>query len=101
MSIYRVRNIGNLGHTLIRLDGRNLAQSLVILMAASFLIAPPSAEAYIDPGTGSYAIQLTYAGWLATAYLVSASWRRAVDFLKGGLFQRRLHRLTGTNSCVD
>jgi hypothetical protein len=49
-----------------------------------FLILIPSVEcAYIDPGTGSYFIQVLIAALAGGALAVKIFWRRIVAFLKG------------------
>ncbi|MFQ5852427.1 MAG: hypothetical protein ACE5JU_17830 [Candidatus Binatia bacterium] len=40
------------------------------------------AHAYIDPGTGSYILQLTIAGLLGAAYVLKVYWRKALDFIR-------------------
>lgn len=37
---------------------------------------PPSAHAYIDPGTGSYILQIVIAGLAAGAFAIKMFWRR-------------------------
>ena len=61
---------------------------MVLLTAFVLLIAfSAPAHAYIDPGSGSYLLQLGLAGVLAVAYAVKLSWRRlkaaAMRFLGG------------------
>lgn len=56
------------------------------LLAVSFLIVlllNCSAEAYIDPGTGSYVFQLLIAGLLGAAFTAKVFWRRIAAFLTG------------------
>jgi hypothetical protein len=43
--------------------------------------------AYLDPGSGSYLLQLLIAGLLGAAFVVRASWGRIRSFLRG-LFGR-------------
>lgn len=40
----------------------------LLLMLYSVLVMPPAAHAYLDPGTGSYVIQLLAGGLLAGGY---------------------------------
>jgi len=50
-----------------------------ILCAAFFFVLaifPPSAHAYIDPGTGSYILQIVIAGIAAGAFAIKILWRR-------------------------
>ncbi len=40
-----------------------------------FGIATTSAHAYIDPGTGSYVLQVILASVLAAAFVIKSTWR--------------------------
>jgi hypothetical protein len=51
--------------------------------AALLLVFAPPAEAYIDPGTGSMALQLALAGLAAAAATLRIFWRRLVVFFRG------------------
>jgi len=42
----------------------------------TFLIFPQNAHAYIDPGTGSYILQLIIAGLVGALYAVKLFWAR-------------------------
>ncbi len=42
-----------------------------------------SANAYIDPGTGSFVIQLLIAGFLGALYALKVFWRQALSFVLG------------------
>jgi hypothetical protein len=53
----------------------------VSLLCAGF--AGPSL-AYIDPGTGSYVLQLLLAGLLGSLFAVKIYWRRLRGFLSRG-----------------
>lgn len=53
---------------------RNL--SLAIFALALFiLVFPPKAHAYLDPGTGSYILQILLGGLFGGAVLVRAFWK--------------------------
>ena len=56
--------------------------------AATFFMLPSRASAYIDPGTGSYVLQLLLAGILGALFAIKMFWTRTMGFLKG-LFRRR------------
>jgi hypothetical protein len=43
--------------------------------AVLLLGTPTDAWAYVDPGTGSYLFQLTFAGLLAAAYTIRRYWQ--------------------------
>ncbi len=61
----------------------------VLFVAALFSAVPvASAQAYIDPGSGSYIFQLIVAGALGAAFAVKVFWRRIWSFFKG-LFGHR------------
>ena len=44
--------------------------------------------AYLDPGSGSYLLQLLIAGLLGSLFVIRASWDRIKTFFRG-LFSRR------------
>ncbi|MCR4305814.1 MAG: hypothetical protein NUV73_01890 [Candidatus Daviesbacteria bacterium] len=47
------------------------------------LIFPREAHAYLDPGTGSYLLQILAAGILASLFFIKSWWRRLKNlFLK-------------------
>ena len=52
------------------------------------LLCPVSATAYVDPGTGSYMLQLLLAGLFGVAVTVKVYWQRLRALLQG-LFTRR------------
>jgi len=52
------------------------------------LLALPSvAHAYLDPGTGSYVVQLLIGGLLGGLFALGMFWRRVLTFIKR-LFKR-------------
>ena len=53
---------------------------LILLTALLFLASPLSASAYIDPGTGSFVIQVVLAAILGSAFYIKLSWRRIKKF---------------------
>jgi hypothetical protein len=54
---------------------RTLPRMLVVCGIASLVAAAPAA-AYIDPGTGSVAIQLLVAGVLGAAFGIKRFWKK-------------------------
>jgi hypothetical protein len=64
---------------------RGLRFTPVVLV---LLLGPVSARAYVDPGTGSYMLQLLLAGLFGAALTVKVYWRR-LGTLFQGLFTRR------------
>ena len=55
------------------------------------VIWPSPVYAYIDPGNGSYILQILVAGTLGLLYAIKLFWTRIVDFLRG--FPSRVARL--------
>ncbi len=53
---------------------------LLLLLSFCFL---PSAFAYLDPGSGSYIVQMIIAGILGGFYALKLYWNRVVNFIKG------------------
>jgi hypothetical protein len=53
----------------------------VVLVGLLFAIPTHDAHAYIDPGSGSYIIQLIIAGLLGAAFAVRIYWKRIKAFL--------------------
>jgi hypothetical protein len=43
----------------------------------------PAANAYVDPGTGSFVLQAALGAFLAAALAVKVFWRRIVGFVTG------------------
>ena len=61
----------------------------ILLLALWFLAFPRPVHAYIDPGTGSYFIQLLVGGLLALLYTVKLYWTRIRSFISSKLGQQR------------
>jgi hypothetical protein len=58
------------------------------LLLLTLLLALPSiANAYLDPGTGSYVLQLLIGGLLGGLFALGVFWRRVVAYFKR-LFKR-------------
>ena len=51
------------------------------------LLLPRDAHAYLDPGTGSYVLQMIIAGVLGAAFAIKMSWFRIKRFFTG-MFSR-------------
>lgn len=47
------------------------------------LIATAPARAYIDPGTGSYLLQIAVAGLMGAVFALKLSWARVRSFARG------------------
>jgi hypothetical protein len=59
-----------------------MTTKLVLLLGVLGLLFPRRAYAYIDPGTGSYFLQIAVAGLLATSYAVKVYWRKILSALR-------------------
>jgi len=56
----------------------------VIVAIAILVIAwSGNAHAYLDPGTGSYVLQIIIAGIVSALFTLKMCWRRIVDFFTG------------------
>ncbi len=61
--------------------------TLLAILILACLIFPRPAHAYLDPGTGSYILQLLIAGLLGVAFAVKMFWKNIRSFFVG-LFSR-------------
>lgn len=61
---------------------------LSILLAASLFIFPKEAHAYIDPGSGSYIIQIILAGVFGSLFALKLYWKKVSSFV-GRLFSKK------------
>jgi hypothetical protein len=59
----------------------SLTTAFVVLLLTLFLFPPP-AHAYLDPGTGSYIIQVALAAFVGAAFAVRLFWGRIKAFFK-------------------
>ena len=55
----------------------------LVILGASSVCWPQEAQAYLDPGTGSYLFQLLIAGVLAGLVTLKLTWRNVMAWLKG------------------
>jgi hypothetical protein len=53
----------------------------IILFALVLVLVPASSHAYLDPGTGSYILQIVIGVLLAAALAVRAFWHRIKTYL--------------------
>ncbi len=56
-----------------------------ILFALCCLIFPKTAQAYLDPGTGSYIFQLIIAAFIGGLFSIKLFWNKIKMFLKKSL----------------
>jgi len=75
---------------------RRVAVRVAVLLAAAGLF-PSLAHAYLDPGTGSYILQIVIGALLGGLFAVGIFWRRVVAFLRK-LFSRGGGRDAGAGS---
>ncbi|MEX0621779.1 MAG: hypothetical protein WD187_02210 [Candidatus Woykebacteria bacterium] len=59
----------------------NRLANISILVLIFISISTRQANAYLDPGTGSYILQLLVAGGLGGAFAVKTFWSNIVSFL--------------------
>jgi len=60
-----------------------LRVSIHIAIIIGILICIPNAYAYLDPGTGSYLVQILIAGLVGAAFSIKIFWQRIKDFFSG------------------
>jgi hypothetical protein len=65
----------------------SLLRHLLVFVALLTLIVPTDASAYIDPGTGSYILQIIAAGLLGGLFAIKMFWFQVKSFFKR-LFSR-------------
>jgi Zn-dependent protease with chaperone function len=61
---------------------------LLLGLAGGSLMFPQDAHAYIDPGSGSFIIQIIIAALLGALFALKMYWRRTRAYL-AGLFSKR------------
>jgi hypothetical protein len=69
----------NAGDDVTRTTSKILGFSLAVL--AFWLLVLPAANAYVDPGTGSYIFQVVIGIFLGAAVAVKVFWRRIWGFV--------------------
>jgi len=52
----------------------------ILIFLALFTLAPKSAYAYLDPGTGSYLFQMLIAGLIGASFAIKLYWRKIKSF---------------------
>lgn len=63
-----------------------LASAFVLILIS---LSPTETLAYIDPGTGSYFLQLLIAGLLGLGFAIKVYWTRLKSFLRGKWWERK------------
>ena len=56
--------------------------TVILSLIYTFVLAP-NAFAYLDPGTGSYILQLLIASMVGVLFSVKIFWTRIKEFVKG------------------
>ena len=62
---------------------RTRAYYVVVLVLAFSLTVIPVANAYIDPGSGSFIVQMAIGALLGVSLAVKVFWRRLIGFFTG------------------
>jgi hypothetical protein len=65
--------------------------SVLMAIGAVYIVFPPRAYAYLDPGTGSYMLQLLIAALLAAIVTVRMYWGRIKAFVSGLFTKKKEH----------
>lgn len=60
----------------------NPLRTFLIYLAAGIVIYPDPTYAYLDPGIGSYVIQIIIGTFLGAGYIIGIYWRRIIGFFK-------------------
>jgi hypothetical protein len=61
---------------------KNLTLLIICLSLAILIMPTRPAQAYLDPGAGSYLIQVLIGSALAGFYLLMSFWRKIVTFVQ-------------------
>ena len=56
---------------------------ILVLAILGVLLSVHDAFAYLDPGTGSYLVQILIAGLVGAAFSIKIFWQRIKDFFSG------------------
>ncbi len=59
---------------------KNLVKTLSVLTIVALLVFPKRADAYLDPGTGSYVLQIVAAVFFGGAFVVKTFWGKIKSF---------------------
>lgn len=55
-------------------------KAVFVMIVILFIVSSDEAYAYLDPGTGSYMLQIIIAGIVSVLFSLKMFWRRIVDF---------------------
>lgn len=67
------------------------AINTIIFLLFVFFVFVPKVSAYLDPGTGSYMIQLLMGGLLGSLFLIKNYWTNIVSIIKN-FFSKKNHK---------
>lgn len=59
----------------------------IVVVALLIVFSPVEALAYLDPGTGSYIVQIAIAGAVSGVFVIKIFWKRLKEKLDG-IFRR-------------
>lgn len=62
---------------------RGRAETTLAVLLVSMALSSEPAHAYIDPGTGSYVLQVLVAGFLGALFALKMFWHRIATFVRG------------------
>jgi hypothetical protein len=65
-----------------RLKGRRNMKFWLGLLVGLWLIHPPEAFAYIDPGTGSFILQMLIAGAMGLLFAAKTYWQKITSYVR-------------------
>ncbi len=66
--------------------------STVVLSTCAVMLLCGSAHAYVDPGTGSYILQIVLAGLVGTAFMLKLFWKRIQFFVSNNILRKNDQR---------
>jgi len=75
-------------------NSRSIAMSIVLLVFFYFIL-PQKAHAYLDPGTGSYVLQILVAALAGGLFVVKMFWKNIKSFFQGVLSGKGEHGQDG------
>lgn len=67
---------------------KKIVSSAIFAAILTVIVFPPKAHAYLDPGTGSYVIQVAAAVFFGGIFFLKTFWSRITMFL-GSLFGKK------------
>ena len=73
----------------------------LFLLFLFYLAFPQTAYPYLDPGTGSYILQMLIAAFLGVFFAVKIYWRQTKTFLANLLAKRERPKTHGPNADTD